>query len=118
MLTVYEKYVRKTLERPREALLLFAECSCSALPSHPASSAFHFSPRSDAGQFVINVKAPTGTRIEVTNNYIKQVEDIVHQVVRPERLEHGRLKYRRYGRSCPLCSRQIPACTRHSCKWA
>jgi len=29
------------------------------------------------------VKAPTGTRIEVTNDYIKQVEDIVHQVVKP-----------------------------------
>ena len=25
-----------------------------------------FFPRTDAGQFVINVKAPTGTRIELT----------------------------------------------------
>src|SRR3984885_9671891 len=42
-----------------------------------------FFPRTDAGQFVINVKAPTGTRIELTDNYVKQVEGIVRQVVRP-----------------------------------
>ena len=45
-----------------------------------------FFPRTDAGQFVINVKAPTGTRLEVTEDYVKQVEDIVHQVVPPEDL--------------------------------
>ena len=42
-----------------------------------------FFPRTDAGQFIINVKAPTGTRIEVTEDYVKKVEDIVRQVVRP-----------------------------------
>ena len=31
-----------------------------------------FFPRTDPGQFVINVKAPTGTRLEVTNKYIAQ----------------------------------------------
>ena len=42
-----------------------------------------FFPRTDAGQFVINVKAPTGTRLEVTEDYVKKVEDIVRQVVKP-----------------------------------
>ncbi len=32
------------------------------------------------------MKAPTGTRIEATEQYVKQVEDIVHQVVPPEDL--------------------------------
>ena len=45
-----------------------------------------FFPRTDAGQFVINVKAPTGTRIELTDEYVKKVEDIVRQVVRPSDL--------------------------------
>ena len=45
-----------------------------------------FFPRTDAGQFVINVKAPTGTRLEVTEDYVKKVEDIVRQVVRPDDL--------------------------------
>ena len=45
-----------------------------------------FFPRTDAGQFVINVKAPTGTRLELTENYVKQVEDIIHQVVPADEL--------------------------------
>ena len=40
-----------------------------------------FFPRTDPGQFVINVKAPSGTRIELSEQYVKQVEDIVRQVV-------------------------------------
>ena len=46
-----------------------------------------FFPRTDAGQFVINVKAPTGTRIELTEGYVKRVEDIVRQVVPQDELE-------------------------------
>jgi len=45
-----------------------------------------FLPRTDAGQFVINLKAPTGTRIEITNDDVKKVEDIVRQVVEPKDL--------------------------------
>ena len=46
-----------------------------------------FFPRTDAGQFVIDVKAPTGTRIESTEKYATQVEGIVHQVVKPGDLD-------------------------------
>jgi HAE1 family hydrophobic/amphiphilic exporter-1 len=46
-----------------------------------------FFPRTDAGQFVINVKAPTGTRIELTEGYVKQVEDIIRQVVPADQLK-------------------------------
>ena len=46
-----------------------------------------FFPRTDPGQFVINVKAPTGTRIELTNQYIARVEDDIRQVVPPTDLE-------------------------------
>ncbi len=85
MLNVYERYVNKTLDRPREALFLFAGIFLVTLVLIPFIGVAFF-PRSDAGQFVINVKAPTGTRIEVTNDYIKQVEGIVHQVVKPDDL--------------------------------
>jgi HAE1 family hydrophobic/amphiphilic exporter-1 len=85
MLSVYEKYVRKTLERPREALFIFAGVFLLSFALIPLIGVSFF-PRSDAGQFVINVKAPTGTRIEVTNDYIKQVEEIVRQVVKPDDL--------------------------------
>ena len=85
MLNVYESYVDKTLDRPREALLIFTGMFLLSFLLIPLIGVSFF-PRSDAGQFVINVKAPTGTRIEVTNDYIKQVEEIVRQVVKPEDL--------------------------------
>src|SRR5262250_873730 len=40
-------------------------------------------PRTDPGQFVINVKAPSGTRLEVTDKLIARVEDEVRKVVAP-----------------------------------
>jgi len=85
MLNVYERYVDKTLDRPREALLIFTGMFLLSFLLIPLIGVSFF-PRSDAGQFVINVKAPTGTRVEVTNDYIKQVEDIVRQVVKSEDL--------------------------------
>jgi multidrug efflux pump subunit AcrB len=38
-------------------------------------------PRTDPGQFVINLKAPAGTRIEETDRLVKEVEQIVREVV-------------------------------------
>ncbi|MBI4464397.1 MAG: efflux RND transporter permease subunit [Acidobacteria bacterium] len=45
-----------------------------------------FFPRTDAGQFVINLKAPTGTRLEVTEQEVRKVEEIIRQVVTSEDL--------------------------------
>ena len=38
-------------------------------------------PRTDAGQFVINVKMPSGTRLELSNDYIARVEGIIREVI-------------------------------------
>jgi multidrug efflux pump subunit AcrB len=38
-------------------------------------------PRTDPGQFVIDVRMPSGTRLEVSNDYIAKVEDIIRSVV-------------------------------------
>jgi HAE1 family hydrophobic/amphiphilic exporter-1 len=38
-------------------------------------------PRTDPGQFVINLKAAPGTRIELTEKEVVKVEDLVHSVV-------------------------------------
>jgi multidrug efflux pump subunit AcrB len=43
-------------------------------------------PRTDPGQFVISIKAPTGTRIELTDQYIARVEQDVRDVVAPKDL--------------------------------
>ena len=85
MLNFYEKYVDKTLDRPREAIFIFVGIFLLSFLLLPLVGVSFF-PRSDAGQFVINVKAPTGTRIEVTNEYVKQVEGIVRDIVKPDDL--------------------------------
>ena len=43
-------------------------------------------PRTDPGQFIINVRMPSGTRLEVSNDYIAKVEDIIRSVVKPHDL--------------------------------
>ena len=66
--------------------------SCSA-PS-PCSSSVLFPflgrayfPRTDPGQFIINVRMPAGSRLEVSNDYIAQVENIIRGVVKPKDLD-------------------------------
>jgi hydrophobic/amphiphilic exporter-1 (mainly G- bacteria), HAE1 family len=82
MLNFYERWVRRALDRPRLVVWGFVGFFLLCFLLVPLMGVAFF-PRSDAGQFVINVKAPTGTRVEVTEGYVKQVEDIVRQVVRP-----------------------------------
>ena len=43
-------------------------------------------PRTDAGQFIINLRTPPGSRIEVTEGLTAQVEQIVREVVPPHDL--------------------------------
>jgi multidrug efflux pump subunit AcrB len=45
-----------------------------------------FFPRTDAGQFVVNLKAPTGTRIEVTNDLVTQVEELIRKEIPKDEL--------------------------------
>ncbi len=85
MLNFYERWVRKALERPREVVWGFAAFFVLSFALTPLIGVAFF-PRADAGQFVINVKAPTGTRIELTNDYVKQVEEIIRKTVKPEDL--------------------------------
>ena len=77
---------RKTLDRPREVVVGFVGLFLASFLLVPFIGVSFF-PRTDAGQFVINVKAPTGTRIELTERYAKQVEAIVRQVVEPRDLD-------------------------------
>jgi multidrug efflux pump subunit AcrB len=85
MLNFYERWVRRALDRPLLVVWGFVAFFLLCFLLTPLIGVAFF-PRSDAGQFVINVKAPTGTRIEVTEGYIKQVEEIVRQAVKPEDL--------------------------------
>jgi hydrophobic/amphiphilic exporter-1 (mainly G- bacteria), HAE1 family len=82
VLDLYEHWVRRALVRPGWTVLALAGVFLLSLGIYPFCGVAFF-PRTDAGQFTINMKAPTGTRIEVTEQYVKKVEDLIHQAVSP-----------------------------------
>jgi multidrug efflux pump subunit AcrB len=86
MLNFYEKWVRKALQYPVEVIVGFLIFFCLCFLLYPLIGVSFF-PRTDAGQFVINVKAPTGTRIELTEDYVKRLEGIIRNVVPSRDLE-------------------------------
>ncbi|HTR01788.1 MAG TPA: efflux RND transporter permease subunit [Thermoanaerobaculia bacterium] len=85
---VLDRYVRSlavSLARPAATVVgLLGVCllSFSLFPLLGVS----FFPRTDPGQFVINLKAPSGTRLELTEDYVKKVEAAIRKVVSPEDL--------------------------------
>lgn len=85
MLDAYERTVQAALDRPRAVLVGLAALFVLSLGIYPFIGTAFF-PKTDAGQFVINLKAPTGTRLEVTEQYVKKVEDIIRHTVRPSDL--------------------------------
>jgi hydrophobic/amphiphilic exporter-1 (mainly G- bacteria), HAE1 family len=82
MLNHYDVTLQKGLDRPKLVVLGFVGIFLLCFLLYPLIGVA-FYPRTDQGQFVVNVKAPTGTRIGVTNEYVKRVEDIAKQIVKP-----------------------------------
>ena len=82
VLDFYERWVRRAVVRPGWTVAALAGVFVLSLGIYPFCGVAFF-PRTDAGQFTINMKVPTGTRIEVTEQYVKKVEDLIHQVVSP-----------------------------------
>jgi hydrophobic/amphiphilic exporter-1 (mainly G- bacteria), HAE1 family len=86
MLVSYDRTLNRSLLRPVATTLGLAGVSLLCLSLYPLMGLAFF-PRTDPGQFVINVKAPSGTRVELNEQYIKDVEDTIRQVVPPNELE-------------------------------
>ena len=81
----YEKAIAICLGRPVLVVVvfsLFVVCSFALYPFLGKA----FFPRTDPGQFVVNVKVPAGTRIEVTDDYIAKMEQDIRSVVSKEDL--------------------------------
>jgi multidrug efflux pump subunit AcrB len=86
MLMRYDISVRKSLLRPLATVVSILGICLFSFALFPVMG-LGFFPRTDPGQFVINIKAPTGTRLELTNQYIKRVEADIRQTVRAEDLD-------------------------------
>ncbi len=86
MLFWYEDLATKAMRRPGfTALVISAGVVLVLVVTVPFVGRAYF-PRTDPGQFVINVKMPSGTRLEVSNDYIAKVESIIRGVVPPRDL--------------------------------
>src|SRR5579883_2373351 len=86
MLHRYDRSLSTSLLRPLATATALFGASLLVFALYPFLGVAFF-PRTDAGQFVINLKAPTGTRVELTEQYVKQVEDIIREVVPKNELQ-------------------------------
>ncbi|MBS1841954.1 MAG: efflux RND transporter permease subunit [Acidobacteria bacterium] len=86
MVAKYDRTLATSLLKPLATASGLAGVSLLALSLYPLLG-ISFFPRTDPGQFVISVKAPSGTRIELTDEYIQRVENIIRQVVPPNELQ-------------------------------
>src|SRR5580658_454736 len=80
LLDGYEHVLGRALSRPLVTVLAITGVFVLSLGLFPMIGKSYF-PRTDPGQFVINVKAPSGTRLELTDQLVGQVEQIVRDVV-------------------------------------
>ncbi len=76
----YDSMVAVALRRPVLCLMGFGLVFAASLLLFPHLELAFF-PRTDAGQFVINVKAPSGTRLEETEGEIARLEALVRRTV-------------------------------------
>jgi multidrug efflux pump subunit AcrB len=83
MLERYEALAKRVLVRPGFTAFVILGCVVLIIVAlFPFLGRAYF-PRTDPGQFVINVRMPSGTRLEDSNRYIARVEKIIRDTVRP-----------------------------------
>jgi multidrug efflux pump subunit AcrB len=87
MLNWYEALAIRAMRRPGfTAAAILGGVALVLLVTTPFLGRAYF-PRTDPGQFVIDVRMPSGTRLEASNDYIAKVETIVRSVVQPSDLD-------------------------------
>lgn len=86
MLSRYEGSLKRSLLRPVGLLLSFGFVFILSLALYPKIGVAYF-PRTDPAQFYISLKAPSGTRLEVTEKFVQQVEEICRQEVEKEDMD-------------------------------
>ena len=87
MLNWYEARAKSALRRPGfTAAVILGGVALLLLITFPFLGLAYF-PRTDPGQFVIDVRLPSGSRLEVSNDYIARVEKVIRDVVKPSDLD-------------------------------
>ncbi|MFZ0418016.1 MAG: efflux RND transporter permease subunit [Candidatus Sulfotelmatobacter sp.] len=83
VLDYYEYWVRRAVVRPGLTVAILSGVFLASLAIYPLLGLAFF-PKTDAGQFTINMKVPTGTRIEIADQYVAKVEDLIRHQVEPK----------------------------------
>ncbi|MGA8740751.1 MAG: efflux RND transporter permease subunit [Terracidiphilus sp.] len=87
MLNWYEALAVRSMRRPGlTAAAIFGGVVGVLALTIPFIGRAYF-PRTDPGQFIIDVRMPSGTRLEVSNDYIAKVEEVIRSVVPPKDLD-------------------------------
>ena len=87
MLNWYEALAMRAMKRPGfTAAAILGGVLLVLAVTVPFIGRAYF-PRTDPGQFVIDVRMPSGTRLEASNEYIARVETIIRSVVKPSDLD-------------------------------
>jgi multidrug efflux pump subunit AcrB len=87
LLNWYEGLAKRAMARPSfTAAAILGGVALVLLILFPFLGRAYF-PRTDPGQFVIDVRMPSGTRLETSNDYIAKVENIIRSEVKPADLD-------------------------------
>ncbi len=82
MLRAYEVVVGRVVRAPVSVLAIFFLAFAASLLLYTRLG-FSYFPQTDAGQFVVTFKAPSGTRLAVTEREAARMEDLIRRIVSP-----------------------------------
>ncbi|MBI4908774.1 MAG: efflux RND transporter permease subunit [Acidobacteria bacterium] len=85
-LKIYDHFVGGALRFPRTVLTVSLFVFIASLGLFPLLGVAFF-PQTDPGQFVMNIKAPSGTRLGITEGHISSVEKLVREVIPGDELD-------------------------------
>ena len=77
---LYGKMIQRCLRRPALVVGAFTIFVLLSFALYPLLGKAFF-PRTDPGQFVVDVKVPAGTRLELTDDYIARIEQDIRSIV-------------------------------------
>lgn len=76
----YERWLVHALDHKFIVIGAVAALFAGAMAMYPLMGTELF-PRTDAGQFIISIRAPLGSRIEYTEQLTRRLEDLIHKVI-------------------------------------
>ncbi len=80
LVTRYDRTLNRSLLRPVATTAGLVGISLLSFSLYPLLGVAYF-PRTDPGQFVINLKAPSGTRLELSEHQVERVEGVIRSIV-------------------------------------